>query len=162
MRTAASILLLLLPMMAAAQVYSWKDASGRIHYSDQPPAEGKFRSRALGSSNTASDDMVPATKSAAERRLDASKQASEAKDKAAQAEKERAEDALRQQACERARINLQGIESGQIRFRMAPGGEREALDGAVRDAEIAEAQRAVATACQTAPQPGTPSAAKKY
>ncbi|HZV54124.1 MAG TPA: DUF4124 domain-containing protein [Rhodocyclaceae bacterium] len=151
MRTAASIVLLLLPMVAAAQVYSWKDASGKVHYSDQPPAERSVHSRTLGPSNSTSDDAATASKAAADRRLEASKQAKESKDKAADAEKQRAEDAQRQQNCERARINMQGLESGQIRFRMTPSGEREALDGAVRDAELAQARAAVEAACSARP-----------
>lgn len=165
MRFVTPILLLLLPLAASAQVYSWRDASGKMHYSDQPPAERNLKSRRLGPSLSSSDDTATATKTAADQRLETSKQKQESKEKAAEAEKKRAEDAQRQQACERARINLQGLESGQIRFRMTPGGEREALDGAVRDAEIAEAQRAVATNCQAAPAaaaPGAPSQAKKY
>lgn len=147
MRTAALLVLTLLPALATAQVYTWKDASGKVHYSDQPPADRATQSRRLTPSVTASDDLDPARKAAADRRLESAKQASDAKEKAAAAEKDRAAEAQRQQACERARTNLAGLQSGQIRFRMSQTGEREALDGAVRDAEIAEAQRAVEINC---------------
>lgn len=157
MRLVTPILLLLLPVVASAQVYSWRDASGKMHYSDQPPTEPSVRTRKLGPSSAESDDTARATKSAADQRLEAARQVKEGKDKAAEAEKKRAEDAQRQQACERARVNLQGLESGQIRFRMTPSGEREALDGAVREAELAEARRAVETNCSPRP----PAAAAK-
>lgn len=34
------VALLLLPPLAAAQVYKWTDASGTVHYSEAPPATG--------------------------------------------------------------------------------------------------------------------------
>lgn len=33
-------LLLLAPLAATAQVYKWTDASGTVHYSEMPPAQG--------------------------------------------------------------------------------------------------------------------------
>jgi multidrug efflux pump subunit AcrA (membrane-fusion protein) len=151
MYRAISTLFLLLPLAAAAQVYMWKDASGKTHYSDKPPTDAQAQTRKLAPSNSASDDTAKAAKAAADRRLDAAKQAKDDQDKAAQAEKDRAEDARRAQDCERARTNLQGLESGQIRYRMSSGGEREALDGAVREAELAEARRAVEVSCSPRP-----------
>ncbi|MDO9242880.1 MAG: DUF4124 domain-containing protein, partial [Rhodocyclaceae bacterium] len=43
----ALALLAVLPTVALAQVYSWKDASGKIHYGDRPPAERQVDSRKL-------------------------------------------------------------------------------------------------------------------
>lgn len=37
-RISVALLALSLPIMAGAQVYTWKDASGRTHFSDQPPS----------------------------------------------------------------------------------------------------------------------------
>lgn len=157
MRFVAPIIMLLIPVAVSAQIYSWRDASGKIHYSDQPPGERGAKTRTLGPSFSESTDTAPAAKTAADKRTDASRQKLQDKDKAAEAERQRNEDAQRLLACERARMNLQGLQSGQIRFRMTPGGEREALDGAVRDAELAEAQRAVDVSCS--PRPPAPAAA---
>lgn len=143
--------LLLLPLGAEAQVYKWRDATGNIHYSDKPPAGAPAQGRKLGSANSASDDTPGAQKSATDQRLEAAKRASEAKEKAAGAERDRAQEAQREQACERSRVNLQGLESGQIRFRMGANGEREGLDGAMRDTELNEARRAVETNCSPRP-----------
>jgi len=162
MRLVALVPLLVLPLVASAQVYTWKDASGKVHYSDQPPADRNLGSRKLRPSLSESDDVPVAAKSAAEKKEAAAKQAKEAGEKAAQAEKERADDAIRQENCERARQNLAGIESGQIRYRMTASGEREALDGSVRDTELAEAQRAVTSNCQPASPASPPAPAKKY
>ena len=165
MRFAASIVLLLLPVVAAAQVYIWKDASGKTHYTDQPPPEAKTQARKLGpsfSSSADASDNDAARKTAADKRLDAAKQAKESQDKAANADKQRAEDEQRTKDCERARTNLQGLESGQIRFRMNSGGEREALDGGVRDAEVDNARRAVENLCSSRPAPAVQATPKKY
>jgi hypothetical protein len=152
MRLAALITLFVLPLVATAQVYTWKDAKGKMHYSDQPPADQSLNSRRLAPSATTTDDVPAASKALADKRQDAAKQSSDTKEKAAQAAKERAEDAQRQQACERSRTNLQGLESGQIRFRMGANGEREALDGSVRDAELAAARQAVDSNCSPRPK----------
>ena len=41
-RTSAALLALaVVALPASAQMYKWTDASGRIHYSDTPPPEGK-------------------------------------------------------------------------------------------------------------------------
>lgn len=151
MRRTAIVTLLLLPLVATAQVYSWKDANGKTHYSDQPPADQAASSRRLPPAVPVSDDVPAASKQLAEKRQDAAAQAADAKEKAAKAEKEREQDAIRQVNCERARTNLQGIQSGQIRFRMGSNGEREALDGSVREAEIANAQQAVDSNCSPRP-----------
>lgn len=146
MRFVAIASLLALPLIATAQVYSWKDANGKMHYSDQPPADQAAKSRRLESA-PAPEDSDTASQSWADKRQEAAKQAAEAKDKAAQTAKDKERDAIRQQNCERARQNLQGLESGQIRFRMGASGEREALDGDVREAELQNAQRAVDSNC---------------
>lgn len=151
MRLAAFVSLLVVPVLATAQVYTWRDANGKVHYSDQPPSERGVSSRRIGAPTDESDDVPVAAKSATERKEAAAKQAKQTSEKAAQAEQERAEDAQRQENCQRARQNLAGIESGMIRFRMTESGEREALDGSARDAELASARHAVDVNC--APRP---------
>jgi hypothetical protein len=39
-RSLIAVALLLLAPLAAAQVYKWTDASGTVHYSETPPAQG--------------------------------------------------------------------------------------------------------------------------
>jgi hypothetical protein len=161
MRLTASIILLLLPVAAAAQVYIWKDASGKTHYTDQPPPETNVPSRRLGPSFSASADAEAARKASADKRLDAAKKGKETQEKTAAAEKQRSEDEQRAKDCERAQTNLQGLESGQLRFRMGANGEREALDGSVRDAELENTRRAIENLCSPRPAPTAQTAAKK-
>lgn len=49
MRARSFVLLILglAPLAALAQVYSWKDANGKIHYGDRPPAGKEEAARAL-------------------------------------------------------------------------------------------------------------------
>jgi len=122
-----------------------------MHYSDQPPADRSVGAQRLRPTVGHSDDVDAVAATAKEKKETGAKQAKEAKEKAADAEKERAADQQRQENCERARQNLAGIESGQIRFRMGSGGEREALDGNVRDAELDNARRAVDSHCSPRP-----------
>ena len=151
MRRVALLTLLAFPLLALAQVYTWKDASGKLHYSDKPPEDAASTSRRLNPAPPATEPTPDAQRAVADKRQDTAKQAADAKEKAAKAEREREEDAIRQQNCDAARRNLDGIQSGQIRFRMGNNGEREALDGSVREAELNRAQQAVDTNCKPRP-----------
>ncbi|MCX8086434.1 MAG: DUF4124 domain-containing protein [Rhodocyclaceae bacterium] len=138
---------------ALAQVYSWKDESGKIHYGDRPPAQREARKVAPAPPPTS--DGEAARKAAAEKKL------AEQEKKAAQ--EKPAEDPsqarLREENCRAAKANLAGLESGQIRFRMNEQGEREALDGPVREAELSRAKKAVAEWCSP-PKPASTAAGK--
>jgi hypothetical protein len=160
MRTAFLASLLLLPLTVGAQVYSWKDASGKMHYGDQPPADRGVQTRRVGAANTTSPaQAAPARPSAAEQRLDAKLQDKEAAEQKAKAERERMEEERRQQDCQRARNAMQGIESGRVRFRLGADGEREALEDAARDDEMNRLQQAVEASCT--PRPASAGAKKK-
>jgi hypothetical protein len=163
MRAIITLIALLLPLTAAAQVYSWKDATGKTHYSDQPPPQQGTKSRVLTVEKSTSDDAMPAQKAAADKRLDANKQAKDKQEAAAKAAKEKAEDEQRQRDCERARLSVQGLDSGQIRYRMGANGEREALEDSGREAELANARKIMEATCSPkAKAPGAaPTAPKK-
>ena len=149
-RTLLTVWLTLLPFAAAAQVYSWKDSSGKIHYGDRPPAEREAQVRRLPAAPTSSDEEAT-RKAMAERKF------AEREKQAAQTPKPPPEDPaqakIREENCQRAKNTLAGLESGQLRFTLNEKGERVALDGAVRDAELARARKAVDDWC-------TPPAAK--
>jgi hypothetical protein len=38
-----ALLLLALPLTAAAEIYKWTDASGVVHYSQNPPPQGSYK-----------------------------------------------------------------------------------------------------------------------
>jgi hypothetical protein len=166
MRAIITLIAILLPLAAAAQVYTWKDASGKIHYSDQPAPDQGTKSRVLSIDKSASDDMAAAQKARTDKRLDANKETKDKQDAAAKAAKEKADDEQRQKDCERARLSVQGLESGQIRYRMGANGEREALEDSARQAEIDNARRIMDATCSPkakspTPAPAAPAAPKK-
>ena len=67
MRTPALITLvslLAMPMTVGAEIYTWKDESGKTHYGDKPPLEKKITTRELKSGKTAGGDATPAATNA--------------------------------------------------------------------------------------------------
>lgn len=160
MRSALPVLalVLLLPLTTSAQVYSWKDANGRVHYSDQPPSEKTRPARTLTTAPEPNADTEQARQKNADKRLSAAEKAKVDKESAEKAEKQRADDERRAADCDRARKALQGLESGQIRYRMGANGEREAIEDSARATELANAQRAVDDHCS--PRPAAPTGKK--
>lgn len=146
LRLLAPLALALCSMAAAAQLYSWKDASGKIHYSDEPPPE-KAPTRKVSPPAAGAGDPA-ARQGLAEQEAAARKKQKETQDAAAKAEKEKAAAEERRSQCERARNNLQGLESGQVRFTVGANGERVGLEGGVREAELAKARQAVDAWCK--------------
>ena len=160
MRSALPLLalVLLVPLSVAAQVYSWKDANGRIHYSDQPPPDKVQPARTVATDPPPTSDTERAKQQNADKRLSAAEKAKADKEAAEKAEKQRADDERRASNCERARKALQGLESGQIRYRMNANGEREAIEDAARETELTNVRQAVDDHCS--PRPATPATKK--
>lgn len=145
-RHLAPFALALFAMAASAQMYSWKDASGKIHYSDEPPPD-KAASRKVAPPATGAGD-ADARRKLVEQDAEARKKQKEAKEASGKAEKDKAAAEERRTECERARGNLQALESGQIRFTVNSSGERVALEGNVRDAELANARKVADSWCK--------------
>ncbi|MDP2170998.1 MAG: DUF4124 domain-containing protein [Rhodocyclaceae bacterium] len=142
------VLIALLPASGLAQVYSWKDSSGKIHYGDRPPAERQAASRKLAAPPAVD---VEAMRSAnAEKQLTEREKQQKSKESAAKAEEVEAAARQREENCRQARTNLASLESGQIRFTMNAKGERIAMDGATREAELAKARSSVDSWCKPA------------
>lgn len=63
----ALIAALLIPCLAEAGVYRWKDASGRVHYSDQPPpANVRVEEKTMKGSSIEQDKQSYAVRKASE------------------------------------------------------------------------------------------------
>jgi len=56
------VTLLALPLAASAQIYSWKDASGKTIYSDKPPLEKKVKTREVAVGSKAGSEAAAAAK----------------------------------------------------------------------------------------------------
>lgn len=132
--------LMLLPGVAfATDVYKWKDADGRIRYSDAPP-QGKIPydkvigkkpvAPVAGAENTevTAPAAKPAAPSAADKEIEAKKRKAEEENvkKRELAKQELAKQ--REENCKLAKANLQGFKQGGRMFKVNENGEREYLD----------------------------------
>jgi hypothetical protein len=138
---------------AHAQLYKWKDASGRLQYGDRPPAgvtaEPMSRSGAMASSSTSSPAPQAATpRSAAEQEQEFRKRQLEKQEKAREEEKLAMETKAREENCRRAKLQLTSLESGVRQARLNEQGERIFLDEAGIEREKADARKAVSQHCR--------------
>ena len=139
----------LMPLIAAAEVYSWKGADGKIHYSDQPPVVRGIDARKMSPlTSPPEEEAASARKSFVENETKAGKRRQQSRESVGKSEKEKSEQEEQQKNCRQAQAALKAIESGEIRFRINDKGEREALDGEVREAELSNARRSVAGWCK--------------
>ena len=128
-----------------AETYKWKDADGKIHYSDQPPPanareETTVRPRKPATAATAApaaaDKGAPATKAKTyvEQEADFKKRQVEAAKHEDEEKKKAAEAAAKKQNCERARAQLRSLQSGGRVTQTNAKGEREFMS----EAQIAQ------------------------
>jgi hypothetical protein len=140
---------------AAAQLYKWKDANGRIRYGDTPPpgvdattirgpSSYSPPAPAADAKNGKGDKKEPplTPEQAFEKRQ---KERAEAEQKA---DKERADAEAKRVNCEQAQTQLRTLETGQRIATVNAAGERAFLDDDQRAAAQARAEKAVANWCK--------------
>lgn len=147
MRTAAILVLLLISPTIFAQIYSWRDAEGKVHYSDMPPA-GQVNARKIAPAATTSGDTENARRDLANREMEFKKRQQDAAEVAAKDEKNKADAAERLRNCDQAKSYLRALESGARISRTNENGERAFLDERSRQQETATAGRAVESWCK--------------
>lgn len=161
----------LVGVVQAADVYKYRDASGRIIYSDSPPPKGRGAEKLpavptptpspatrptegggggdAAERSTAQDAAKSAApKTLAERELESRKRREAEQEKAKKAEQEAQQAAMRKQNCDAAQRQIAAIESGQRLARFNEKGEREFLDDAARARELDGARKAAADWCK--------------
>lgn len=145
----AVILLVLASLwgVVAAQVYTWRDASGKTHYSDTPPPGVDAKKMRAGTS-TDSAGSAAAARGIAEQDMEFRKRKAEADKTQAKAEQERKEAQEGKLNCEEARNQLGALESGQRMSRINDRGEHIPLDDEMRMQEIEKARKAVQSWCK--------------
>lgn len=137
--------------MASAQVYQWKDSTGRTVISDSPPPTTSKSSRTVSSApatDSAAVAVGSAPKTTAEKDLDFKKRQQEAKQKAEREAKEQLAAADRKDNCERAKQHLATLESGERLVTRDESGERRFLDDAQRQQEIERTRRVMTETCK--------------
>ena len=156
-RAALVLALMTAPMFstpATAQIYSWKDKDGRIHYSDVPPPTGEVKTLrgaparvhtpAASDTQQATDTADGSSKPAA----DSNAPSRDPRDAASRAAEAEAREADRQRFCEQARNQVTALRSGQRMARLNANGEPEFLDDAARAAEAERLQGQVDQICK--------------
>jgi hypothetical protein len=150
MRAATILMLLLISPTVSAQIYSWRDAEGRMHYSDLPPTgqAGQENARKMAPVPTVPGDTENARRDLANRELEFKKRQQDAALAAAKEAKEKADAAEAQRNCEQAKSYLRALESGARISRTNENGERVFLDDNSRQQETVAAGRAVTAWCK--------------
>ena len=139
-RNLTLIVLALCATGAAAEVYSWKDAEGKTHFSDTPPAgkEPSLKTITLPPAGTAAPtpSTAPRPKTAP-----ASPPASAVSNEESAARKKQAN-------CEKAKADFQAFENKPRRTAIGKGGKFFALDGEERATEEANLQKVIDEHCR--------------
>ena len=151
------LLALLVPFaVSAGQVFEWKDASGKTHFSDQPPLG--VDAKPIGIKTTAPKPSGPpagggsqsavAPKTWAEKAADSDKRKAENQENTAKAKEEAERKQRMQEACESAKRELQLLQSGVRVQRLDEKGERIVLDDAAREEEMARVRENMKRVCE--------------
>jgi len=153
-RLALAALALALVAPVQAQTYKWVDSSGRIQYSDRPPAAGtkaeqvsKANVSSVGSQGPTAGGKEGA-KTPADLEADFRKRRTEQAEAGKKQQQAAAEQKQNQESCNAARRNLAALQSGQRMARYNEKGEPSFLDDAGRAQELQRAQQQVQTYCK--------------
>lgn len=162
MRRTLVLAALLVSLPAVAQIYTWKDSQGRVHYADTPPPAGDVEvvqgarpappaPQSTETTPAEGADAADAKKgppTLAEREQAFRERRAKAAEEAAKADEDATREAERQRFCEQARNQLGALQSGQRVSRFNAAGEREFLDDAARQAEAARLQQQIDESCR--------------
>ena len=139
-RLLIAVALLLLAPLATAQVYKWTDASGTVHYSEAPPAQGTQYSKV-----TTTGSVEPLSKSTAQAQAE---DGSAGRTEPKPAPKTIADTpANRKSLCDSLQSNLATLQ-GSAPVVMEQDGKPNALDAAQRKQQIDTAQGQYNQYCQ--------------
>jgi hypothetical protein len=130
---------------AAAVLYKWVDANGRISYSDQPPP-GNIKSEIVsGAPPVSAPDAV---RSMANQDLDQKKRQTQRGDEQKKAEKARVDAAQQQQACADARAQITILNANElVIMRVNEKGEPVYMDESMKLKERARIETMIRERC---------------
>lgn len=148
----AMLSILLLAATAQAGITKWEDASGKVHYSDQPPPSSAKSQQGLDLKNNPATPGASGSKggekSLAEKDLESKKRRVQAEETAAKQTKDQEEVKNRKANCEQARRQLQAIQEGQRMIKFDEKGERVFLEDSDRPQAIEKAKQSVDSWCK--------------
>lgn len=147
MRAMAGFFLALVATLAwSGEVYTWRDASGKIHYSDTPPP-GVDSKKMRGGTQAPAPSSAP-SRNLAEQEMEFRKRQSESEKARSKAEKEKGDADEARSNCEQAKRQLQALESGQRMARVNEAGENIPMDDEMRAKEIEQSRKSVQSWCK--------------
>lgn len=138
----SALVLLVTTASAGGDVYKWKDAEGRRHYSDLQPTHVDGQKMKASSAAPAA-----ASKSISEEEMEFRKRQLEAQEKSAKSDKQLAEAKDRGKNCDNARGNLKSLESGVRLVKHDAKGEQVYVQDNERPGLIEEWKKEIATWC---------------
>lgn len=144
---ALAIIALFAANAAHAQIYQWKDESGKTFLSDKPPPGQVRVQRKIASESAAPASSGATQKSLADRDLEYRKRQKESRESAKKSDTEQTAADDKRENCENARRRLQALESGERISMRDDKGERYFIEDAQRDQEIARVRQAVQSNC---------------
>jgi hypothetical protein len=136
--------------LASAQAYKWRDANGRIQYSDTPPPAGAKDVQQLRKAPppAASGAAAAPAKSVTEQDAEFRKRLVEKQEAEAKQAKAAEDEQVRARNCAQARGQLAALDSGGRMVQFNAQGERVALDDAERERARQDSLKAIDTWCK--------------
>ncbi|MEN3113012.1 DUF4124 domain-containing protein [Uliginosibacterium paludis] len=156
-RKLAVLAALALPLMANAEIYTWKDANGRTHFGDQPPPNAQVKtmrggapveSTAPEASGSAPSAQASGPKSWQEQNKDFAKRQTEKAEAEAKANKEREAKAQKDEYCSNLRSNIALLERGGRISKANDKGEAIPMSDNQLQAELDRARAALSKDCK--------------
>lgn len=167
LRPALLALLMLAVVPAAMAQWKWRDATGKVQYSDLPPPQGTLEKdilqrppnarpvvvvRPVGAgaapAEAAPAASAPRAPTRAETEQEARKKAADADSAKRQKEEDRKQAEMRAENCRRATAQLKLLEDGVRLTRRNDAGENIPLDDRMRAEEVRSARSVIAAECK--------------
>lgn len=133
---------------AAAEMYRWVDAQGKVHYSDQPPTEISKSSKTLNIPNQPAAPAAESNKSWQEKDLDYKKRQAAAAETETKKKKEADEAKAKIENCDKAKKALKALEEGGRINTYDEKGNRAAMDDAQRAKATNDAKKSISDWCK--------------
>lgn len=146
-KTVLTLCLVTASAAASAQIYRWKDENGRAVFSDKPP-EVRVRQQEKLDAPSSASPSGSASKNLAEQEISFQKRQKDARERAEKTGKEEVAQAEKREYCSSLRRQLMALESGERIVRRDENGERQFLEDAQREQEIAKVRQAMQNTCQ--------------
>lgn len=145
-RIALALAAFTVAIAANAQIYQWKDESGKTVISDKPPVGNASATKKIDSTSGAPANS--AQKSLADRDLEMRKRQKDAQEASEKTAKEQTAAAETAKNCDSARRYLQTLESGERVGLRDDKGERYFMEDAQREQEIANTRQMLQSNCR--------------